>query len=114
MQFLHKLQYAHDYYAYVICICIYIYLSKQSGGSNVKNFYQGCLRKRITILSRKDDFIQAKESGLVPSGEADLLFASHNHATEELFDGEHRGRVMAMFRHPVDRLISNFYFCQIA
>ena len=31
-----------------------------------------------------------------------------------LFDENHKGRVLAMFRHPVDRLVSKFFYLQIA
>lgn len=78
-------------------------------------FYLGCLRKRIAILSQSEKIEHAQESGLVPSGEVDLIFSSSPIGViRGLFNEEHRGRVLTMFRHPVERLISKFYYLQIA
>ena len=53
--------------------------------------------------------------GLVASGKADILFAMDpSFAGEHLFDAQHKGRMMALFRHPVDRLVSKFYYLQTA
>mmetsp|Transcript_29403 Transcript_29403/g.50060 ORF Transcript_29403/g.50060 Transcript_29403/m.50060 type:complete len:397 (+) Transcript_29403:118-1308(+) len=60
--------------------------------------------------------LRAAELGLVPSGKADLIVTtgSLNFAVEHLFDKTHKGRVLGLFRHPVERLISKFYYIQIA
>ncbi|KAL7549028.1 hypothetical protein ACHAWF_015488 [Thalassiosira exigua] len=53
--------------------------------------------------------------GLVPSGVADLVVTSSlNFAVEHLYDDDHTGRVFALFRHPVDRLVSKFFYSQVA
>jgi len=59
--------------------------------------------------------LRAKEMGLVPSGIADVIFTTEPHfAIENLYDSSHRGRAMALFRHPVDRLVSKFFYLQVA
>jgi len=60
--------------------------------------------------------LRAQELGLVPSGLADLVVTTNalNFAIEHLYDRSHKGRVLALFRHPVDRLVSKFYYSQIA
>ena len=58
---------------------------------------------------------RAAQMGLVPSGLAGVIFTSDPaYAIEHLYDVEHKGRVVALFRHPVDRLVSKFYYLQIA
>mmetsp|Transcript_21067 Transcript_21067/g.33065 ORF Transcript_21067/g.33065 Transcript_21067/m.33065 type:complete len:237 (-) Transcript_21067:883-1593(-) len=53
----------------------------------------------------------AEEMGLVPSGLADLIITGDPaFAIEHLYDDAHKGRVLALFRHPVDRLVSKFYY----
>lgn len=59
--------------------------------------------------------LRAKRLGLVPSGRADIIFTSlPNFATTHLYDDEHRGRAFVLFRNPVDRLVSLFYYLQVA
>lgn len=60
--------------------------------------------------------LRAEKLGLVPSGLADMIVTTNglNFAIEHLYDNTHRGRVLALFRHPVDRLISYFYYTQVA
>jgi len=59
--------------------------------------------------------MRLKHKGLVPSGQADLIFSSFpDLAIEHLYDEQHKARVLAMFRHPVDRLVSKFYYLQVA
>lgn len=58
---------------------------------------------------------RAQKMGLVPSGLADIIFTGDPaYAIEQLYDEEHKGRVFGLFRHPVDRLVSKFYYLQIA
>ncbi|EED91147.1 predicted protein [Thalassiosira pseudonana CCMP1335] len=35
-------------------------------------------------------------------------------ALDHLYDAQHKARSMALFRHPIDRLVSKFYYLQIA
>lgn len=68
----------------------------------------------VDTLSRPG-ILRAEELGLVPSGIADLIVTTNlNFALEHLYDNMHKGRVLALFRHPVDRLISKFYYSQAA
>jgi len=63
----------------------------------------------------KAGILRAEELGLVPSGLADIIITSEpKFAIEHLYDDSHRGRVIGLFRHPVDRLVSKFYYLQIA
>eukprot|EP00581_Thalassiosira_minuscula_P010235 CAMPEP_0183711258 /NCGR_PEP_ID=MMETSP0737-20130205/6808_1 /TAXON_ID=385413 /ORGANISM="Thalassiosira miniscula, Strain CCMP1093" /LENGTH=249 /DNA_ID=CAMNT_0025939727 /DNA_START=90 /DNA_END=836 /DNA_ORIENTATION=- len=59
--------------------------------------------------------IRARLMGLVPSGIADIIFTTMpDYAIQHLYDSSHRGRAMALFRHPVERLVSKFFYLQIA
>lgn len=59
--------------------------------------------------------LRAGQRGLVASGLADVIVTSHpDFAAEQLFDLKHRGRAFALFRHPVERLVSKFYYLQTA
>jgi hypothetical protein len=60
--------------------------------------------------------IRAKKMGLVPSHTADIIFTHDlRSAIQRLgFSSEHQGRALALFRHPIDRLVSKFYYLQIA
>lgn len=86
----------------------------KSGGSTAKTYYR-CLDKVVDVESRPDDILRGAEKGLVPSGAVDIIFSSYpDMAIANLFDPDHKARVLAMFRHPVDRLVSKFYYLQIA
>ena len=70
---------------------------------------------RIEVLSRPDPIKLAQEKDLIPSRKVDIVFSSFPVNTiSGVFDEEHRGRMMGMFRHPVDRLVSKFFYLQIA
>lgn len=65
--------------------------------------------------TNKKGILRAQKLGLVPSGLADMIFTSDlTFAIEKLFDESHKGRVMVLFRHPIDRLVSKFYYLQQA
>ena len=57
---------------------------------------------------------RAVKLGLVQSSIADVIFFTNPTIIEGLFDTEHKGRVISIFRNPVDRLISKFYYLSIA
>ncbi|KAL9188446.1 hypothetical protein ACHAXT_006824 [Thalassiosira profunda] len=58
---------------------------------------------------------RAKQLGLVPSGLVDLVVTSDPaYAIEQLFDESRKGRALAMFRHPVDRLVSKYHYLGMA
>lgn len=68
----------------------------------------------VDTVSRQG-ILRAEQMGLVPSGIADLIVnTSFNFALEHLYDGEHQGRVISLFRHPIERLVSKFYYVQQA
>eukprot|EP00580_Thalassiosira_gravida_P015395 CAMPEP_0201667290 /NCGR_PEP_ID=MMETSP0494-20130426/13531_1 /ASSEMBLY_ACC=CAM_ASM_000839 /TAXON_ID=420259 /ORGANISM="Thalassiosira gravida, Strain GMp14c1" /LENGTH=346 /DNA_ID=CAMNT_0048147173 /DNA_START=187 /DNA_END=1223 /DNA_ORIENTATION=- len=63
----------------------------------------------------KAGVVRAARLGLVPSGKVDMIFSTDvNFATEHLFDPDHKGRILALFRNPVDRSVSKFYYLQTA
>ncbi|EJK73242.1 hypothetical protein THAOC_05145 [Thalassiosira oceanica] len=58
---------------------------------------------------------RARDLGLVPSGLANLISTDKlKYAVIELFDEAHRGRAIALFRHPVERLVSQFWYLKQA
>mmetsp|Transcript_23849 Transcript_23849/g.36087 ORF Transcript_23849/g.36087 Transcript_23849/m.36087 type:complete len:594 (+) Transcript_23849:3-1784(+) len=56
----------------------------------------------------------AKEVGLASSGLADFIVMHRLHEGSELFDPQYKGRVFAIFRNPVHRAVSMFYYLQNA
>lgn len=58
---------------------------------------------------------RAKRLGLVQSGVVNMIITSDVvYAVENLFDSQHKGRVLAIFRHPIDRLVSKFFYLREA
>jgi len=65
--------------------------------------------------TNRPGILRAKRLGLVPSGLADMIVTSDpTFVIENLFDETHKGRVLALFRHPIDRLVSKFFYLQKA
>ena len=63
----------------------------------------------------KSGILRAKEMGLVQSKTAQLIFTMEpNFAGQHLFDEHNKGRILALFRHPIDRIVSKFYYLQTA
>ena len=63
----------------------------------------------------KAGILRAKKIGLVQSHTTDLIFTMEpNFAGRELYDEENKGRFLSLFRHPVDRAFSMFYYLQTA
>lgn len=63
----------------------------------------------------KKGLLRAAELNLVASKKADMIFTSDiNFAADHLFDPGHRARIFALFRNPVDRSVSKFYYLQTA
>lgn len=56
----------------------------------------------------------AKEMGLAASGLADVVVLHRLHEGSEIFDPRNKGRTFCMFRNPVHRAISMFYYLQKA
>ena len=87
----------------------------QSGGSTAKAIYK-CLGKNIDVRSQIETIEDAANLGLVESNDVDIIFSSFpSEAVGTLFDPSHKGRMLAMFRDPVDRefyaLSISFIFC---
>jgi len=59
--------------------------------------------------------LRASELGLVPSNIAEIIFSPllHESATH-LFSPKHKGQLFAIFRHPLDRVVSLFYYLRSA
>jgi len=63
----------------------------------------------------KPGILRAKELGLVQSHTTDLIFTMEPaFAGEQLYDEDNKGRFLALFRHPVDRAASMFFYLQKA
>mmetsp|Transcript_8504 Transcript_8504/g.11705 ORF Transcript_8504/g.11705 Transcript_8504/m.11705 type:complete len:376 (-) Transcript_8504:33-1160(-) len=61
-----------------------------------------------------DGIEHAKELGLAESSLADVIFSSRLPAAMDMFNPNNRGRVFALFRHPIERAVSLYYYRQIA
>ena len=57
---------------------------------------------------------RAKKLGLASSGLADVVVSGYVSSAHRVFTPTNRGRLFALFRHPVDRLASKFYYLQFA
>ena len=58
--------------------------------------------------------VRAKQMGLVPSHLANVVVLHRFHEGVDLFDSQNRGRAFCLFRHPVHRATSMFYYLQRA
>lgn len=86
----------------------------KSGGTTMKSLFQ-CLRKVTYTVSKPTKIEAAQKYDIVPSHKWDVLFTSSPKTViQTLLSEEHPGRVLSMFRHPVERLISKFYYLQTA
>eukprot|EP00545_Synedropsis_sp_CCMP1620_P002697 CAMPEP_0119015096 /NCGR_PEP_ID=MMETSP1176-20130426/10553_1 /TAXON_ID=265551 /ORGANISM="Synedropsis recta cf, Strain CCMP1620" /LENGTH=486 /DNA_ID=CAMNT_0006968363 /DNA_START=18 /DNA_END=1478 /DNA_ORIENTATION=- len=56
---------------------------------------------------------RAAELGLIPSRIVDVVLTPHVREASRLFDAHHKGRLFALFRHPVDRVVSLYYFLRM-
>jgi hypothetical protein len=56
---------------------------------------------------------RAAALGLIPSRIVDVVLTPHVHEASKLFDAHHKGRLFALFRHPVDRVVSLYYFLRM-
>lgn len=89
----------------------------QSGGTTIKELYR-CLNKASYQISKLEDakrLVVAQEYYIMRSKEWDILHTSSPaNIIETLVNEEHPGRVLSLFRHPVERLVSKFYYLQKA
>jgi len=63
----------------------------------------------------KPGILRAKKMGLVQSHKTDMIFTMEpQFAGEHLYDEENKARFVSLFRHPVGRAVSMFYYLQTA
>ena len=55
---------------------------------------------------------RARQLNLASSGKAQVYISQHLTYSAKLFSTTHKGRMFVMMRHPVKRIIDNFYFLQ--
>mmetsp|Transcript_13680 Transcript_13680/g.18339 ORF Transcript_13680/g.18339 Transcript_13680/m.18339 type:complete len:345 (-) Transcript_13680:94-1128(-) len=105
---------------------LYLHIPK-AGGTAVIDYYR-CLglvtsenlyisegRSHIMLETHSVEGIhQAKDLEIVQRGLADVIFTPLLPAAMEMFDSNHQARVFALFRHPIDREVSLYYYRQIA
>jgi len=62
-------------------------------------------------VTSKQGIIEAKERKLVASGQVDLIFSTSDpaFAIQHLFEPTQKGRAIVLFKHPVQRLVDQFY-----
>ena len=56
---------------------------------------------------------RAAEIGLIPSRIVDVVLTPHVREATKLFDTHHKGRLFALFRNPVERVVSLYYFLRM-
>ena len=56
----------------------------------------------------------AKSLHLAQSRMANVAITPHVHEMGDIFDPQHKGRLFAMIRHPIDRAVTMFYYLQRA
>lgn len=66
-------------------------------------------------ITSKEGIQKARSWGLVESGLVDVIFSPVPvPVIQNLFSDRHQGRGLVVFRNPVERLISKFYYLQVA
>ena len=66
-------------------------------------------------ITSKEGIEKARSWGLVESELVDVIFSPVPvPVIQNLFSESHQGRAFVMFRNPVERLISKFYYLQVA
>uniref|UniRef100_A0A7S4K3Y2 Sulfotransferase family protein n=1 Tax=Odontella aurita TaxID=265563 RepID=A0A7S4K3Y2_9STRA len=63
-------------------------------------------------MSKADDIVKARDWGVVENNLADVVVTQRLAEVSTLFSPTHRGRVFALFRHPVKRAVDLFYYRQ--
>ena len=89
----------------------------KSGGTFVKAIYKCIFGKSVSVLPNKAQILLATSSSSSrrQKNNIDIAFSSMpDFAALHLFNPANKGRMMALFRHPVERLISKFYYLQVA
>lgn len=61
-------------------------------------------------IATPDGITRALNLGLIPSHLADTIVTAHVDLVTALFNANDRARAFVLFRHPIDRAASMFYF----
>uniref|UniRef100_A0A7S1ZXA0 Sulfotransferase domain-containing protein n=1 Tax=Ditylum brightwellii TaxID=49249 RepID=A0A7S1ZXA0_9STRA len=64
--------------------------------------------------SKIEGVFRAKNLGLAESGLADVVFSPYPQTVTYMFTPSHQARFFALFRHPIERAVSLFYYQQVA
>ena len=56
---------------------------------------------------------RAADIGLIPARIVDVVLTPHVRDAAKLFDKHHKGRLFTLFRNPVDRVVSLYYFLRM-
>ena len=118
----------------------FFWVVPKSGTSSIKSILIKCLNLRVATSNSQikyddypdelkvvennyvnvnfgflDGIEKASRLHMAESGLVDVAVTSYFHpAINDVFTTDHSGRMFAMFRHPVQRLVSDFYYQQIA
>ena len=85
----------------------------RSAGSTLKDMMGRCLQMRIAwnSTSTLEGLKQAKDARLVQKGELEVVTTQYLFEAAKLFNGrQHRGRCFVFMRHPIERVVSLFYY----
>ena len=103
-----RIEYAHHIHT------ISIYSITQSGGTTMKELFK-CLRLSKFVINKFHGLSQPQLQSMISTHQYNVLITSGPaHIVQSLLSEEYPGRVFGLFRHPVERLISKFYYLQVA
>ncbi len=100
--------------------CLTLIIASEIGGSRASNnleiIKENGVKNHINVdTSTVQGIMHAKELGLAENNSVQLVISPlFFDATNELFTKNNKGVMFAMFRHPVERVISLFYYMQTA
>lgn len=97
--------------------CLHLTLAADAGGGNkddtLKVLKFGPTMSFVNVdTSTHSGIARAKNLNLASSGLADVVISPLLHEATTLFTATRRGRMYTIFRHPVERAASLFYFIQ--
>lgn len=103
----------------VLGSCLHLTLAADAGGSEgngqeetLKVLHFSQVSYVNVDTSTHQGIVRAKNLNLVSSGLADVVISPLLHETSSLFIPTRRGRMFTLFRHPIERAASLFYFIQ--
>jgi len=86
----------------------------KAGGTSVKQYYSCMGLAEDLDTTREDGIYRAIDIGMAENDFADIAVTMFAGLAAKMFTPEYRGRPFVLFRHPVDRMASLFYYLQIA